>query len=1695
MSDGLTKYLELFRGREDYLAQQGDDSYCPIRASLSKFHLERHFAEDVTFGLYVLNKESACHLVCIDVDIPKAEIDTVDISNRVAKYEYLSPQLDELCRVLEGDFDIAKDSLLLEETGGRGYHIWLFLTVALSGDLAVAFGRALKNRLSFETEFFPKQGSLGPKRKFGNLIKLPLGIHQRYGFRSSFFTVCEGVPKYLDGLDENLTFLGEVPLIDSSLLERVAEGFQEELKLDQVSGASGGVIEVIRVEYEGDSDQLLANCTAMRLIAEKASRGEQLSRSEAFHFVNVLLPLQDGERQAHESMRSAYGENYTFEHTQREIEGIRPLSPTSCKSLVNQGFCPEYCKKSVAKRNEDPLMKNTNPCSVWLRRRRPGKLASDFCIGSLEVTPEAVESAFFRLRQYHEHEDSLFYDPFDFDNFAGSLNSLAQVIANSLCDKIDLPLAGYLSVSIPKKLDEGLGLCTREMAYSTVFDQVPIQAVFDAISPKIEVSFRDSSYGYRWNQDKKDPSRIFEDWRDTYPRFRSSIMSAIQMNPDGFHICCDIKGYYDHVNHDNLLAQLRNIVDDDYVLQFLERVVRLHEAGEGTGCGLPQGPAYARLLANLYLTDFDAAVEGMTVGYYRYVDDFFLIFDSRIAAEQGLTAVVNLLSRLGLELSDDEKKKAIIESNMELGRIRKSLDKIQYGILEGTRQIQHLEPEVVSDFYSAVERQSGSPASAEQLVKINDALPSLLYVVSQETLIPHDFKKTLWDTVDYLIRHRWFCPKRLKMVFHRLLVIAPDKMQFVELFGHMEPAHRVYFLLSVFGGWKADKSNGPLLKALVPRALSDDDPFVQGFAAAISVEFEVTELDDALVTSVANKMTDDGIWFPLVRVLGTYDYASLTDDQRAVIRRVITKKSPDFLKLSVINNLAYFPATYLDVLYFSGLLTEFRILLVPSVVRMLALATDWSELLNVMVDFLASTPSYKSICVSLVMQAVRDKRSSSGIAEIMNLQSLYNRVSDDELRNTMISVVTRINDRVLSPDMEFIKVHQQVDSYNGCYLFERTDGNVEYQFLELIPEDRFRESLQIDYDGVLDLLADLASKGVVPPNKFSSDSGRKEAVIRLSPRAGMLSVQRGVFPMTPQAISDGLRVASDTFKKAAYFRRVSGKAPLVVLANLLIDRTACCSSFHTIGRSMTTPFVVSGITIGEENADIAFMISLLLQEMFFPSDEKARDFIAQESHSPHAAFLAHVIRNMSAKDPSHRYSLERLEYLAGAFSQCLTRSEKDLSILYLLERLKAGLFRHNPEMMTWQGACSALDRHVSDVRVLFDKETLSRAKIENRVLGLGRLKWKLHWLSRQMLNLSLNRDCLLVVNSARQPYLDLIEYLLLYAVLCVESVSLCRAIWGKRLLDSTKYHCLLDFEEVTVTASVYEETIPSSDFAALFTYRSDGTGSEIRDLSLRQIALLALLACGSKVGAGHVHIEKPLGLTENQFDNLVHACLFRVPRAESEAHAEFERITETLRSGDDIDSGLERAAIREDVDVIAADFTRLRRRMKLTRYCGWADGKKWPEKVICKSKFRKALPAKEEVIPSMALVNSYPASRYRCSWDVTDGEVSNLLVASASTYSFLMDLMGGSALVRKLLYIYRGRLMLIWDVFLLVGFSLLLFLSILGKAQLTNDEVKAACEIAGVFLAAVALGFGGKIVFRDLRYWTPLLKKGTANKT
>jgi RNA-directed DNA polymerase len=109
---------------------------------------------------------------------------------------------------------------------------------------------------------------------------------------------------------------------------------------------------------------------------------------------------------------------------------------------------------------------------------------------------------------------------------------------------------------------------------------------------------------------------------------------------------CDLKAFFDTVNHDRLLNALREKIGSGQLLRLIGRYLRAgvelpDGTREATPQGVPQGGPLSPLLANIVLDPLDKELERRGHHHARYADDFVILVKSAKAAQRVMESVAN----------------------------------------------------------------------------------------------------------------------------------------------------------------------------------------------------------------------------------------------------------------------------------------------------------------------------------------------------------------------------------------------------------------------------------------------------------------------------------------------------------------------------------------------------------------------------------------------------------------------------------------------------------------------------------------------------------------------------------------------------------------------------------------------------------------------------------------------------------------------------------------------------------------------------------------------------------------------------------------------------------------------------------------------------------------------------------------------
>jgi group II intron reverse transcriptase/maturase len=206
-------------------------------------------------------------------------------------------------------------------------------------------------------------------------------------------------------------------------------------------------------------------------------------------------------------------------------------------------------------------------------------------------------------------------------------------------------------VAIPKP-----GGGERELGIPTVLDRFIQQALLQVLSPLIDPSFSEHSYGFR-------PRR----------RAHDAVRHAQRYVQDGrrWVVDIDLEKFFDRVNHDVLMGRLAKRIGDRRVLGLVRRYLEAGVLADGVAMarheGTPQGGPLSPLLANVLLDDVDKELEKRGHAFVRYADDLNVYVRSKRSGARVMQAMRRLYAQIRLRVNESKSAVAHVRERKFLG--------------------------------------------------------------------------------------------------------------------------------------------------------------------------------------------------------------------------------------------------------------------------------------------------------------------------------------------------------------------------------------------------------------------------------------------------------------------------------------------------------------------------------------------------------------------------------------------------------------------------------------------------------------------------------------------------------------------------------------------------------------------------------------------------------------------------------------------------------------------------------------------------------------------------------------------------------------------------------------------------------------------------------------------------------------------
>ena len=328
------KLKKHFAGREDIYSQESI-GYDKKRQSqlqpqaLSSEIVNRHLAGAATIGTYIQRPNATVHFMVFDVDVSRKILLQYERGTEEFK-TYLTQALHYSYDILKCLQNMGMRSYI-EYSGSRGYHVWLLLSEWIPVRYANMFFEVMVAKLpevpdGISLEQFPNRTHVKPG-KYGQVLKLPLGVHIRTGERSYF------LDESGNAVADVNTFLDSLSCQSLAAIKKVLAanpGQREPEKRIEVDND----ISVFGENLDSGVKEVLTKCNLMRYLCLKAKNTAYLSHFERMSILYVFGHMGDaGKEFVHQVM--GYTMNYSYNTTQRFIDKI-PEKPVSCLKLRDQ---------------------------------------------------------------------------------------------------------------------------------------------------------------------------------------------------------------------------------------------------------------------------------------------------------------------------------------------------------------------------------------------------------------------------------------------------------------------------------------------------------------------------------------------------------------------------------------------------------------------------------------------------------------------------------------------------------------------------------------------------------------------------------------------------------------------------------------------------------------------------------------------------------------------------------------------------------------------------------------------------------------------------------------------------------------------------------------------------------------------------------------------------------------------------------------------------------------------------------------------------------------------------------------------------------------------------------------------------------------------------------------------------------------
>lgn len=542
-------------------------------------------------------------------------------------------------------------SYLLEFSGRRGIHVWILFSTPITKENGFRIITELSKYIYLDETLygldkFPATDSfIG--NKVGKQVKIPLSIHKS-GTRSYFLDNNE----FITDIEESSFFEKQL-----SILEKYKPNSIDDVNCKLNIHPEDLVMQkkykkvILCDSLEIQIDEIINVLSEIKVYKQIFKRLELgvLNRNDWNVLLGTFGPLDDnGDALISVLSRStAYDETTTLNNIQKwkqfyfpaTFEYLYNLYDLDIETFLNKNDTSfDYLKSKIEGFNFGEITKQIQNTAGYTNIQSIINREKNYLLNNDENIPIGILNQFNNISNF----DLLFLEDLSKDlQKAKSFFPKDYII--------------YERKESPERI--------RKMISLNMYDRVFTSYLAIKLSDQIKVRLTKSeSFSYKIANLSN--NEIFYNWYSGWSLFVDKIRAYLDVPylDDWGVFSIDIRHFYDSIDFAALIELIKTDLDSQaeqiynyLVSDFNEKLMR--EINDNKRIGVPQGPAYARIISEFFLDkiiqNFEAENDVPFV-LYRYVDDIVVFYPTETNGKELYDELTHLLEINGLELNEDK---------------------------------------------------------------------------------------------------------------------------------------------------------------------------------------------------------------------------------------------------------------------------------------------------------------------------------------------------------------------------------------------------------------------------------------------------------------------------------------------------------------------------------------------------------------------------------------------------------------------------------------------------------------------------------------------------------------------------------------------------------------------------------------------------------------------------------------------------------------------------------------------------------------------------------------------------------------------------------------------------------------------------------------------------------------------------------